>query len=333
MNTWINLARRIAFAAVVAAFPSLAQTPPTDLQVDVSDFVLYNYDTFDTSQFGMNPNATSVMMKTYNFHIAAGDIIAVGGVPAKGTLLCSSMPMFVLNPTPAPRTQAIADTSRSMIDACSLEIMTGSGVAVGTIYYSGLFAGPPPPGKPAASTRSNMIVTGGTGAFLGARGQAGHISWAPRVASVTEDPANRRVNGGGAQSIILQLFPMFRPEILTVTGGPAIVHASNFELVTAANPARGGEILTLYATGLGPTTPAVPLGQPFPEAPLHLVNAPVDVTINGQPGEVLYSGGYPGAVDTYQVNFRAPSGIAAGTAVLRLTAAWISGFEVTIFIR
>jgi uncharacterized protein (TIGR03437 family) len=126
---------------------------------------------------------------------------------------------------------------------------------------------------------------------------------------------------------------MFRPEILTVTGGPAIVHASNFELVTAANPARGGEILTLYATGLGPTTPAVPLGQPFPEAPLHLVNAPVDVTINGQPGEVLYSGGYPGAVDTYQVNFRAPSGIAAGTAVLRLTAAWISGFEVTIFIR
>jgi uncharacterized protein (TIGR03437 family) len=126
---------------------------------------------------------------------------------------------------------------------------------------------------------------------------------------------------------------MFGPEILTVTGGPAIVHASNSQLVTAANPASAGEILTLYATGLGPTTPAVPLGQPFPEAPLHLVNAAVDVTINGQPGEVLYAGGYPGALNTYQVNFKAPSGIAAGTAALRLTAAWISGVEVTIPVR
>jgi uncharacterized protein (TIGR03437 family) len=220
-----------------------------------------------------------------------------------------------------------------MIDACSLEIMTASGVAVGTIYYSGLFAGPPPPGKPAASTRSNMIVTGGTGAFLGARGQAGHISWAPRVASVTENPANRRINGGGAQSIILQLFPMFRPEILMVSGGPAVVHANNFQLVTASNPARPGEVLALYVSGLGPTTPTVPLGQPFPETPLHLVNAPVGVTVGGQAGEVLYAGGYAGAVDTYQVNFRVASGIAAGTAVLRLTAAWISGVEVTIFIR
>jgi hypothetical protein len=35
--------------------------------------------------------------------------------------------------------------------------------------------------------------------------------WTPRVASVTEDPANRRVNGGGVESIVLQLFPIFPP--------------------------------------------------------------------------------------------------------------------------
>ncbi len=208
----------LLFAALSGAMLSLgiaAEGPPTvpfEVRVDVSNFVLYNYDTFDTNLFGTNPNTTHVMMKTYNFHISVGDIVAVGGTPAKGTLLCRTMPMFVLTPTPAPGTQAIAETNRAMVDDCSLEIMNADGGAVGTIFYNGLFGGPPPPGAPSASVKSDMIVTGGTGMFLGVRGQAGHISWTPRVASVTEDPANRRVNGGGTQSIILQVFPMFRPD-------------------------------------------------------------------------------------------------------------------------
>ena len=166
----------------------------------------------------MNPNPTSVPMKTYNYHISVGDIVAVGGTPAKGTLLCTHT-MFVLSPTAtAGSMKAVADTSRAMMDDCSLEILASDGMAVGTIFIHGLFGGAPPPGAPASSARSNLIITGGTGAFLGARGQAGHTGpWAPRIASVTEDPANRRVNGGGVESIVLQVFPM-------VTGGPAAFH-------------------------------------------------------------------------------------------------------------
>ena len=111
----------LAFAAV-----ALAQTPTT-LQVDVNNFVLYNYDTFDMDKFGTNGAATNIMMKTYNFHVAIGDITAVSGTAAKGTLLCGTMPMFVLSPNPTPGTQAMADTSRSMIDQCSVEIMTSAG--------------------------------------------------------------------------------------------------------------------------------------------------------------------------------------------------------------
>jgi hypothetical protein len=219
MNHWINMTRHIAFGAVVCGFSCLAQTPPIKLQVDVHNYVLYNYDTFDTTQFGTNPNQTNVPMKTYNYHVGIGDIVAVDGAPAKGTLLCTHT-MFVLSPTATVgSTKAIADTSRAMMDDCSLEILTSSGAAVGTIFIHGLFGGAPPPGPPASATFSDMIITGGTGAFLGARGQAGQTGpWTPRVASVTEDPANRRVNGGGTQSIVLQLFPM-------VTGGhQAVVH-------------------------------------------------------------------------------------------------------------
>ncbi len=316
------------FGVLTMVISGLAQTPASNLQVDVNNFVLYNYDTFDMNQFGTNPNPTNIMMKTYNFHIAIGDITAVGGTPAKGAVLCRTVPMFVLSPTPAHGTQAIADTTRSMIDDCSVEIMTAGGGAVGTIYYSGLYGGPTPPGAPSASTRSNMIVTGGTGAFFGVRGQAGQISWTPRVASVTEDPANRRLNGGGTQSIILQLLPMFRPAIVLTSGGPAVVHSGDFSLVSAAKPAKAGEILTLFANGLGPTNPAVDYGQPFPAGPSAPVTSPIQVSVNGAAADVLYAGSYPGAVDGYQVNFRVPASAASGSLVL--TAGFIAGNPVTI---
>ncbi len=207
MKRLINMSRNIALAVVICGFPCLAKT----LQVDVDNYVLYNYDTFDTTQFGTNPSSTSVPMKTYNYHISIGDIVAVGGKPAKGTLLCTHT-MFVLSPTATVGSmKAIADTSRAMMDDCSLEILTDDGVALGTVFIHGLFGGAPPPGAPPSSTRSNLIVTGGTGAFLGVRGQAGQAGpWTPRVASVTEDPANRRVNGGGVVSIVLQLFRLER---------------------------------------------------------------------------------------------------------------------------
>jgi hypothetical protein len=200
----------LVLGIVFAASACLAQVKPTTVRVDVHNFVLYNYDTFDTTQFGTNPATTNVMMKTYNYHISIGDIVAVNGAAAKGTLLCTHT-MFVLSPTATVGTlRAIADTRRAMIDDCSLEVLTNDGKAVGTIFIHGLFSGPPAPGAPLAVAFSNMIVTGGTGAFLGVRGQAGQTGpWTPRVASVTEDPAKRRDNGGGVETIVLQLFPMF----------------------------------------------------------------------------------------------------------------------------
>jgi len=67
---------------------------------------------------------------------------------------------------------------------------------------------------------------------------------------------------------------------------PAITHSNDFSLVTTVNPAKSGEILSLIAKGLGPTRPGVDPGQPFTADPLQVVNSPVEVTVNGMPGEV-----------------------------------------------
>lgn len=199
---------------------------------------------------------------------------------------------------------------------------------------SGLGIGPVPPGAPLASTSANVAITGGTGAFLGARGQLGIVrTTGIRSASVTEDPANRRVNRGGTARYILHLIPMFRPEIVATPSGPAVVHASDFSLITATKPARAGETLSLFATGLGPTRPGVDPGKPFPASPLQAVNSPVEVTVNGKPAEALAAVGFPGSVDGYQVNFRLPPDTARALATVQLSASWIAGSEVKIAVQ
>ena len=154
-----------------------------------------------------------------------------------------------------------------------------------------------------------------------------------RTASITEDPAKRRQNGGGHLLTVLYVIPVSRPTVVTTAGGPAIVHSSDFSLVTGSKPAAPGEILSLYATGLGPTRTSLEAGQPFPSSPLAVVNSPIDVTVNGKSAEVLAAVGYPGAVDGYQVNFRVPAGTEAGNGTLQISSAWIPGAPVTIAVR
>ena len=195
-----------------------------------------------------------------------------------------------------------------------------------------LGGGPAPPGAPSAAALGNFAVIGGSGAFMGVRGHGGMtLAGGPaRQASMTEDPANRRVKGGGKLSLVLQLIPEERPQVISLANGPVIMHASNFQQVSTANPAHPGETLTVFATGLGPVRAAVDPGQPFPSSPLALVNSPVEVRVNGAAANVLYAGGYPDAVGAYQVNFSLLTSLLSGTASLQLVSAWIPGAEVKL---
>jgi hypothetical protein len=93
---------------------------------------------------------------------------------------------------------------------------------------------------------------------------------------------------------------------VTTSNAPAIVHSNDFSLVSASKPAKAGEILSLFATGLGPTKPVVDPGGKFPASPAAVVNSPVAVTVNGKSAEVLGAVGYPGAADAYQVTSEFP---------------------------
>ncbi len=315
----------------------LAQvTAASIVQIDIANHVLYFADS-DISKFGTDANVTTpAPPKSFGRGVGIADIVAVNGQRVMGTHVRDAGGNG-LRTAPSPG-QGIADTVRNGFAVATFEILKSDGTPIGTIFATGLAGGDAAPGSPLTVTGNNFVITGGTGAFLGVRGQMGVTSNPPGVAvqrgaSMTEDPANRRRNGGGTQRWVAQLIPMSAPQIVTTASGPAVTHSSDFSLVTSSKPAAAGEVLSLFATGLGPTVPAVDPGQPFPSSPAATVNSPIEVKVNGNSAEVLGAVGYPGSLDGYQVNFRVPPGTAKGVATIQVSAAWIAGTAVGIAVQ
>jgi hypothetical protein len=332
MNRKANAIRRAVLLAGV--FGRLVQgqyNAQTNLVINLQNAVEYQADISDSSQFATKPNVTpSVQPKNFFAVTIIADIVSVNGQPAKGMYVARSRALVA---SPAPGAGgAIADVSRAALREHVFEILQADGTSVGTIMSLGFTGGSGPPGEP-STDKANLAIVGGTGAFLGARGVIGATGGAGRAASMAEDPANRRINGGTSITFNIHLIPMSVPQIASTAAGPAVVHSSDFTLVSASHPAAAGEILSLIATGLGPTVPEVDPGQSFPAEPLALVNSPVMVTVNAKPADVLTATGYPGSVDGYQVNFRLPNDAAKGVAAIQVSAAWIAGAPVNIAIQ
>jgi hypothetical protein len=315
----------VAFCVVLRA----QAPPPAVLQIEVENLVQYQEDNQDPAKYATDPNlAAAVVPRNFNAAVAIGDIVSVNGQPCKGTLI-RNIRTSTLSAAPTPG-QAIADMVRTAAVSDSFEILKTDGTPVGTIVAYGLAGGTPFPGASPSQSDANFAIVGGTGAFLGARGQFGRTTTpqttSQRQASITEDPANRRRNGGGRVFFLVQLIPQSSPQIVSLT------HA-DFSPVTAAKPAKAGEVLILKAGGLGPTVPFANPGQPFPADAPAAVNSPLSVTVNGQPAEVVNGFGWPGLVDTFRVDFRVPADAASGTASLQVSAAWIAGPPLSIAIQ
>jgi uncharacterized protein (TIGR03437 family) len=122
--------------------------------------------------------------------------------------------------------------------------------------------------------------------------------------------ATIRVTVAGQASVARTIFlEPVAPGIFTVnqqgSGSAAVLHEDNVTPVSEHNPARPGEIVVLFATGLGELSPALATGEPSVSS--QTVQMPV-ILVDGVPGEVLFSGAAPGFVGLNQINFRIPAG-------------------------
>jgi uncharacterized protein (TIGR03437 family) len=99
------------------------------------------------------------------------------------------------------------------------------------------------------------------------------------------------------------------------TNLPAIYRSANGLLVTASNPVRRNDSLTIYAAGLGATSPAVPAGTVSPSNPLALAVAQPTVTLSGVGLPLVFAGLAPGQIGVYQISVTVPSSVALGLSV------------------
>ena len=144
-----------------------------------------------------------------------------------------------------------------------------------------------------------------------------------------------QVSRGGALSAVQTAnVAAVSPGIFVVnqaTGAAAVLHAANYSLVSANSPARSGESLVIYCTGLGSLQ--IPVGSgsraPIAQPSDATINTPA-VSIGGLSAKVTYSGLASGLVGLYQITAQMPAGLPAGNQSIQITVLGVASNSATI---
>jgi uncharacterized protein (TIGR03437 family) len=113
------------------------------------------------------------------------------------------------------------------------------------------------------------------------------------------------------------------PAIFTLsgsgTGQAAAINNKDGSANGAGNPAKVGDFIQLYVTGVGPTNPPGTDGS-LNAVPLPVPQGTVTATIGGKAANVNFAGGAPGLVaGVFQVNVQVPSGVTVGVVPVVVT--------------
>jgi uncharacterized protein (TIGR03437 family) len=113
----------------------------------------------------------------------------------------------------------------------------------------------------------------------------------------------------------------------------AIQHAADYQLVQPSNPARAGETIIIYCTGLGSVNGTIADGQAAPLTPLLSAVTKPQVTIGGQSAALQFWGLTPTAVGLYQVNALVPTGAGSGWRPLVISSGGITHSGMQVYLQ
>lgn len=250
-----------------------------------------------------------------------GRIIAPAGGPRAGGNYSDENDAFYLPPAEPPRINGVRN---------SASLHASGPLAPGTIvslFGERLSSGEQVVSRFPIASQMNAVVVkvDGTGVPLVYTGP-GQINFLlpynlePRPITVTV------TNAGSESAAANALVATDAPGIYTVAqsgqgqgailiAGTGLLASSTREFFALTRPARRGEVVEIYATGLGAVTNPPVLGEAARSEPLsRTVQQPV-VTIGGERAEVFFSGLTPGLTGLYQVNARVPQNAPVGDTV------------------
>ena len=150
------------------------------------------------------------------------------------------------------------------------------------------------------------------------------VPW--ELAGENEATLQSEAAGESSNEIAIALAP-FSPGLFSMTetgaGQGAILISGTGLLAAAENafpgapsrPARRGEFLEVYATGLGPVTNQPATGAPAAATEVSHTTILPTATIGGEQATVSFAGLTPGFVGLYQINVEVPEAAPSGGAV------------------
>ena len=126
--------------------------------------------------------------------------------------------------------------------------------------------------------------------------------------------------GGTSNNLDFTVLPtapsVFRSGVAgPLTGIPTVVRAKNNQLVTPSNPIHRGEVIVIYATGLGRTSPPLDTGAAAQSKPLPVAVVQPVVSLGGVSLPIYYAGLTPGEVGVYQINALVPGSAPTGMQI------------------
>lgn len=124
-----------------------------------------------------------------------------------------------------------------------------------------------------------------------------------------------------------------QPGLASFADGTVIAQDLSYNLITAAHPVHAGEVIILYASGMGATNPPVPTGGVAPGSPLSHVAIAPKVTVGTADAQVIFAGLSPGSVGLYQIDVMIPSGAGTGNVPLVVSQNGVSSNTVTVPIQ
>jgi uncharacterized protein (TIGR03437 family) len=131
------------------------------------------------------------------------------------------------------------------------------------------------------------------------------------------------INNGTASNTVTMMVGATAPGVLTQSqnglGYGDAVHPDG-TLVNAQNPAKPGETVSLFLTGLGAVNPAISDGAVGPTNPYSVSASTITAFVGGTSAPVGYSGLAPTLAGLYQLNITIPSGLTAGDNFLDVSA-------------
>jgi len=117
------------------------------------------------------------------------------------------------------------------------------------------------------------------------------------------------------------------PSLFTFDGRNAAALSVSYLPIGRNNPAHPGDVILLYGTGFGTTSPAVDPGSLAPSSPLPSLTGSVSAQIGGlflATSDIMYAGAAPNFAGLQQFNLRIPPTVSTGDQTVVLSEGGVS---------